>query len=109
MIQVIVYRKNNQNIGFQSMGHAGYDDAGLDIICSAVSILTINTMNAIEMFTDDKFSQLVDEAGAEIDFKIKGQISRDAALLLDAMVLGLQSLADDDSYKDYLDVTYEEV
>ena len=109
MIQVIVYKRNKKCIGFESIGHAGYDDAGLDIVCSAVSILTINTMNAIEQFTDDDFSQVSDETEAKIEFKIKGEVSREAALLLDAMVLGLQTLADDDNYNHYVDVTYEEV
>ena len=35
-------------------GHAGYAEYGEDIVCAAVSVLTINTINSIEQLTKDK-------------------------------------------------------
>ena len=37
-------------------GHAGYAEPGQDIVCAAVSALVINTINAIEAFTEDDFA-----------------------------------------------------
>ena len=34
-------------------GHAGYDEYGRDIVCSAVSVLTYNLQESINRLTDD--------------------------------------------------------
>ena len=39
-------------MGFDLEGHAGYSEAGTDIVCAAVSVLVINTINAVEMYTE---------------------------------------------------------
>ena len=54
MIHVTVYREFSkiEYIGFQTSGHAGYAPEGQDIVCAAASVLTINTINAIEQFTE---------------------------------------------------------
>ena len=49
MINVIVYKDVKGLIeGFSLKGHAGYAEYGSDIVCSAVSMLTINTLNSIK-------------------------------------------------------------
>ena len=56
MTHVTIYRnKENECIGFTVIGHAEYADAGEDIICAGISMLVINTCNAIEMLTTAKF------------------------------------------------------
>ena len=53
MIEVTVYKTmRHEYAGFDMSGHAGYDDIGKDIVCAAVSVLVINTLNSIERFTD---------------------------------------------------------
>ena len=52
-------------------GHAGYDDIGKDIVCAAVSVLVINTLNSIERFTDDKTSCVSDETAELLNFVSK--------------------------------------
>ena len=44
-------------------------DAGQDIVCAAVSVLVINTVNSIERFTDDKTSCISDEDTGNIEFR----------------------------------------
>ena len=52
MINAILFRNENKNFyGFSLKGHAGYANAGKDIICAAVSVLGINTGNSIEKLT----------------------------------------------------------
>ena len=110
MIRVTIYKnENHQCGGFKALGHAGYSEEGQDIVCAAVSVLTINTANSVEEFTEDETSLLSDESDGLIDFQIKGNPSSEAAILLKAMVLGLEQIADDDEYRKYMDLTFEEV
>ena len=55
MTHVTIYRnKENECIGFTVIGHAEYAEAGEDIICAGISMLVINTCNAIEALTTAK-------------------------------------------------------
>ena len=110
MVDITVYKNTkHQIVGFETYGHAEYDEAGQDIVCAGISVLVINTVNAIEKFTDDKTSLVSDEVSGKIDFRIKGNPSKEALLLLNAMVLGLTDLAEDEIYRNYMDLTFEEV
>ena len=35
-------------------GHAGYDEEGKDIVCSAATVLVFNLINSMEALTEDK-------------------------------------------------------
>ena len=109
MIQVTIY-KDSRNIIRRCTfsGHANYAYEGEDIVCSAVSILFINTVNAVERFTDDKFILKEDRKKNFFDFsfcKIPGEA---AQLLLNTLVLGLNSIQHEYSSK-YLRIIHKEV
>ena len=109
MTKVTIYKNlENECVGFRAFGHAGYTVEGEDIVCAAISILTINTMNAIETYTDAQASFISDDEQGMIDFRLE-RSTKEATLLLDTMVLGLQTMADDDDYADYIDLKFEEV
>ena len=62
MIKVTIYKTERQEyVGFDMEGHAGYAEAGEDIVCAGVSALVINALNSIERFTDDETSCVSDE------------------------------------------------
>ena len=110
MTHIIIYKNssNGEIVGFNCEGHSGYSDAGSDIVCSAVSTLTINTINSIEEFTDDCFNVSVDEESATIDFIAASyDLSLKAQVLLDACNLGLTGISN--NYPDYLSITIKEV
>ena len=112
MIKVTIYEnKNHEWEGFKAQGHAGYEELGKDIVCAAASVLITNTMNAIEKFTDDESSVLIDESENEpcIEFHFKNNPGHDATLLFDTMVFGLQSMEDNSEYESYIDIIFEEV
>ncbi len=93
MIEVTVYRNQGRKpVGVRLFGHAGYAERGKDIVCAAVSILVINTLNAIENFTDDQLDCDMDEKVGCIDFKIVSEVSEGGELLLNALLLGLESI-----------------
>ena len=109
MTKVTIYKNEKKEcVGFKVFGHAGYAKEGEDIVCAAISILVINTMNAIESFTDVKFSQETDEEQGFIKYHIENP-TKETTLLLDTMILGLQTLEDNEDYTDYIDLIFEEV
>ena len=94
MIKVTLYQ-NHSNIycGFRMEGHAGFAAYGSDIVCSAVPVLVINTMNSIEKFTDDKFKGAIHEEKDVVSFDIISEkISASAELLINSLVLGLTAI-----------------
>lgn len=90
--------------GFTVKGHALFEDAGKDIVCSAVSILVINTLNSIESFTDNDFTCDNDNG---IFFAFKNKPDERAVLLMDSLVLGLKGISS--NYSDYLRLEIKEV
>ena len=109
MTEVTFYQNsNNQCKGFRVSGHAGYGVQGEDIVCAAISALVINTVNSIEAFTEDDFTVDVDEQTADIQLQINGEPSREALLLLNSLILGLQRM-EDEQYTDFIDIIFEEV
>ena len=48
MTKIIFYRSNGNFWGFEEQGHTGYADAGEDILCSALSAMTMLIINTIE-------------------------------------------------------------
>jgi hypothetical protein len=108
MIKATFYRDSKKNyMGFTVSGHAGYAESGKDIICAAVSALTINTVNSVEKFTDNRYSVVQDEAGS-IKFKFDEKSDENGQLLLSSLSLGLTELAKE--YGDrHLQVYFKEV
>jgi uncharacterized protein YsxB (DUF464 family) len=94
MIRTVLYRKNGQSSGFSSSGHAGAGEYGYDIVCSAVSALTVNTANAVEALTGAKFSEQLDEEGGFLEFHLMDLDNHDAQLLLKALELGLRQISE---------------
>ncbi len=49
MTKIVFYRSNGVFWGFEEQGHTGYADAGEDILCSALSAMTMLIINTIEV------------------------------------------------------------
>ncbi|SCH86640.1 Predicted ribosomal protein [uncultured Blautia sp.] len=106
MITIKVRKKNGSYEEFISKGHAGYAEAGQDIVCAAVSALIINAVNSLEKFTDDKFD--VQEKDGFVSIHFRNNLSERAMLLMDSLLLGLTEIAG--SYNNrYLTVKVKEV
>ncbi len=106
MITVTIYKKSDQYLGFDISGHAGYAEEGSDIICAAVSALSLNTLNSIEAFTEDEFTG--EQKDGVLTCAFPEPLSDKAALLMDSMVLGLTDIQK--SYgKPYIRIVFKEV
>ena len=53
MIEARICKQSGEYFSFSVSGHAGYAEAGRDIVCAAVSMLVINTANALDGLTDN--------------------------------------------------------
>ena len=73
-------------------GHAGFADSGEDIVCAAISVLTINLINSIDCFTEDKFTCNQNEDDGYISISFENEPSKEADLLLRSFELGIDSI-----------------
>ena len=96
MIEITrIKNEHGENIGFRCLGHAGFARHGKDIVCAAVSGLVLNTINSVEAFTEDKFSCAQEEKSGLVEFIIVSQVSKESALLMDSLFLGLTNIQHD--------------
>lgn len=109
MIRVTFY-KNPDNITLRCIleGHAEYADKGEDIVCSAVSILFINTINCIEQLVGETYRMKQDEKKNRFDISFGTVPKHDTQLLLDTMEFGLVTIQKQYGSK-FLKITLKEV
>jgi len=94
--------------GFHCRGHADYAEAGSDIVCAAISILVINTINSVEQFGGQKFICTQNEEEGIICFELTNLPTKETKLLLDSMLLGLEDIQKQYS-ETYLKLEFKEV
>lgn len=105
MIKAIIYRNNKNDIyGFEINDHAD------PIVCSAVSLLVLNTANSLEKFVSDvDFNLEYAEDGGYFKLNVpsvkSGVHNHDVALLLNCLELGLKGIELD--YGREIKVTYK--
>ncbi len=106
----IIIRKttNGEYAGFNCQGHAEFARKGKDIVCAALSILTINTINSLEKLTHEKMEVEEDEKAGIISCSFKGSISDESKLLVDSYVLGCQGVFQSYGNK-YVELEFKEV
>jgi uncharacterized protein YsxB (DUF464 family) len=93
MIDVAVNRnKDGDYTAFICSGHAGFAEYGNDIVCSAVSLLVINTINSLDEITHEPMDVNGDEKKGLITCKFRNRLQDSSRVLVDSMILGLQSI-----------------
>jgi hypothetical protein len=83
---------------FKVHGHAGFASHGEDVVCAAVSMLVINTLNSIETLLPleaEKMYVSSDEDSGDISCRFSTDPSSHAAILLEALYLGLKTVEED--------------
>ena len=107
MINVTIFRDSSDEYrGLSLVGHAGYAEYGQDIVCAAVSVLFINTVNAIEKFTDDAMEVEQHTETDQIILHLPSSISDESRLLIDSLLLGLQGV-EEEYGNDYIRVIFQ--
>jgi hypothetical protein len=109
MTQITFYTDEDGEItGFRAEGHAGYAEAGEDIVCAAITALINNTVNSINELTESEALTDIDEEEAYIDVSFFEPPCKEARLLLRSLALGLTNMEDDEACTDFIDVIFEE-
>ena len=97
MTKVIINKtRDGEYRGFTCLGHAGHAqiaNTDRDVVCAAVSVLVINTLNALDTFTEVKMQVESDENEGLIKCQFKSSLSEKSKVLMDAMVLGLTDIS----------------
>ncbi|MDR2546607.1 MAG: ribosomal-processing cysteine protease Prp [Lachnospiraceae bacterium] len=93
MTKVVIKRTNDGDFaGFKCEGHADYRPRGEDIICAALSVLTINTINSLEVLAKEPMTVEKNEENGHIAVTFTQKTSAEARLLMESYVLGLSEI-----------------
>ncbi|MBQ2875874.1 MAG: ribosomal-processing cysteine protease Prp [Clostridia bacterium] len=111
MTTVTFYKSGGFYYGFEEQGHTGFADAGDDILCSALSAMTMLIINSIEVSYAASVDYTIDEKTSDIKLIAKSALpkyekdeKKQFAIsgLIQAYFLQLMDLLEE--YYDYLDV-----
>lgn len=78
-------------------GHAGYAEAGRDIVCAAVSALAQTLAKSLDALTEDRITHAQHNGYMRIDYK---NLSEGGRLLVDSFFVGACMIATE--YPEYL-------
>ena len=76
MTRITFYKSNGVFYGFEEKGHTGYEEAGRDILCSAISAMTMLIINAIEISYGSDADYIIDEETTNIKLIARGALAR---------------------------------
>ena len=74
MVNITFYKRNGVYYKFVEEGHALFDEAGNDIVCAAISSMTMLVANSIEV-----------SFCSNVDYKIDGDLNRITVTAMDAL------------------------
>ena len=111
MTTITFYKTHGFYYGFEEQGHTGYGDSGEDILCSALSAMTMLIINAIEVTYGSNVDYTIDEKTTDIRLIAKSALPKyekdekkqyAVSGLIQAYFYQLMDLVEE--YYDYLDV-----
>ena len=114
MTKIVFYRRRGVYYGFRETGHAGFGDAGQDVVCAALSAMTMLVVNTLEVVHGLDVSYSVEEKTTNVTVICESALPGPAdekkqyaaASLIYGYYLQLVSLSED--YYDYLEVEVED-
>ena len=111
MTRITFYKSGDVFYGYEESGHSGFAEEGEDIVCAAISAMTMLVINAIEVVYASGVDYTIDDKSAKVCLIARGALpafEKDAkkqfavAGLIKAFYLQLLDLAEE--YYDYLSV-----
>ncbi len=112
MTKLVFYRSGGVFYGFKEQGHTGYGEEGDDVLCAALSAMTMLIINTVEVAYDSHIDYTIDEKTTDIRIKSKSalpefeedELKRYA---VSGIFLAYYKQIEDmmDEYYDYLDLT----
>ncbi len=111
MTTIIFYKSDGIYYGFEEQGHTGYGESGDDVLCAALSSMTMLIINAIEISYASKVDYTIDEKTTDIRVIAKSALPKyekdekkqyAVSGLMQAYFYQLMDLVED--YYEFLDV-----
>ncbi len=103
MIRVTLFKSARGDItGFSCKGHAGYAEEGSDIVCAAVSVLSITCANALQSVAGAE-PEITEKDGFLTASLREDQLSHDSQVILRTFEQGIRDMAA--SYPKYISFT----
>lgn len=111
MTTIVFYRNDGIFYGFEEQGHTGYGEEGDDILCAALSSMTMFLINTIEVAYDSRVDYEIDDGTTTIRVQSRAallEFEEDDAkrYAVSGIFLGYYRQLSDmlEEYGDYLDV-----
>ena len=112
MTKIVFFRSGGVFYGFQEQGHAGYAEAGNDILCAAISSMTMLVINTIEVAYASSVDYDIDEGATKITVRAKAALPEFESddykrYAVSGIMMGYYCQLSDmlEEYGDYLDVS----
>ena len=114
MIRIVFFEQDGVYYGLEEKGHSGFDEAGHDVVCAAISAMTMFLINTIEVSYACDVEYTIDEETTDVTVIAKDALpaySHDEKCqfaisgLFQSYFLQLSDMLDD--YYDYLDISVE--
>lgn len=103
-------RKDGEILGFSAKGHAGYAEAGEDIVCAAISALTQATeyglTEVIHIPVERRLNEKRADYGIELSDSATPASRQQAQILLKTLSGSLQAIAND--YPRHIRIIFQE-
>ena len=74
MTKIIFYRSNGVFYGFEERGHTGYGEEGDDVLCAAVSAMTMFLINTVEVAFASSIDYEIDDGTTTIRVTCKSAL-----------------------------------
>ncbi|HBR31166.1 MAG: ribosomal-processing cysteine protease Prp [Eubacteriales bacterium] len=106
MTKAVFWIENGEYIGFEISGHTGNNIIGKDIVCAAISAMTMLTVNTICDVYKQRANTSIDDSRASVSFKLKSR-NKGSLGLIRGFYNELAALKED--YPENIDIRAEEI
>lgn len=110
MTNITFYKNDNGDIvKYIFSGHTGFDVQGYDIVCSAMSVLALTGINALESICNIDVKHEIEDGYLEVSLpeNLNDSKRHEANIVLETILVGVKSTME--SYPDYITLKYGEV
>ena len=111
MTKVVFFRSNGVFWGFEEQGHSGFASSGNDILCSAISAMTMLVINSIEVAYASEVDYEIDEETTNVRVAARGALPNYESdekknFAISGLIMGYYYQLNDlvEEYYDYLEV-----
>ena len=74
MTKIVFFRSGGVFYGFEEQGHTGYGEAGEDILCAAISSMTMLLINTVEVAYASNIDYDINEGATKIRVRAKAAL-----------------------------------